>query len=86
MTKTLKDTSKSGVGNTNSTPESKIVNVLEAKEHRCMFFTLNNYNSNDIKTLETYFKGRKIYYMFSKKKLVRMVRHIFKAVLNLNLL
>lgn len=40
MSKTLKDTGKSGVGNTNSTPESKIVNVLEAKEHRCMFFTL----------------------------------------------
>lgn len=68
MTKTLKDTSKSGVGNTNSTPESKIVNVLEAKEHRCMFFTLNNYNSNDIKTLETYFKGRKnLLYVFQEE-------------------
>lgn len=66
--KAPKSTPIAGVGNTNSTPESKIVNVLDTKTTRCMFFTLNNYNSNDIEALKAYFNGRKnLLYVFQEE-------------------
>lgn len=58
-------TNDSGVGNTNSTPG---FNKSIDKKHRCMFFTLNNYNIDNIVSLVSYFKGiNELLYVFQEE-------------------
>lgn len=62
--KAQKGTTKAGSGNTNSLP---VIDNID-KEYRSMFFTLNNYDDNDIKAIKAYFQGRKnILYVFQEE-------------------